>query len=45
MNLKLFTLWDRESEKTATGSCVIDGNTVEIRYGSKANYSSFQHKA
>jgi cytochrome c-type biogenesis protein CcsB len=28
-------LWDKETEKTATGSCVIDGTTVEIMYGSE----------
>jgi cytochrome c-type biogenesis protein CcsB len=29
-------LWDKESEKVATGSCVIEGATVEIMYGSEA---------
>ena len=29
------TLWDKESEKAAEGSCIIDGKTVEIVYGSK----------
>jgi cytochrome c-type biogenesis protein CcsB len=29
-------LWDREAEKVAAGSSVIDGKTVEITYGSKS---------
>ena len=34
-------LWDKESEKVATGSCVLDGATVEIMYGSKATTLPF----
>ena len=37
------TLWDRESEKLAMVSGVIEGKTVEISYGSKITYSSLQH--
>jgi cytochrome c-type biogenesis protein CcsB len=29
------TLWSDESEPVASGSCIIDGNTFEISYGSK----------
>jgi cytochrome c-type biogenesis protein CcsB len=34
-------LWDKESEKVATGTCVLDGNTVEIKYGSEATTLPF----
>jgi len=34
-------LWDKESDKTATGSCNIDGATVQIMYGSKATTLPF----
>src|SRR5450759_5127928 len=37
-------LYDRESEKYATGSCVIDGAKVEIRYGSKVTTLPFAIK-
>ena len=37
-------LYDRESEKYATGSCVIDGARVEIRYGSKVTTLPFAIK-
>jgi cytochrome c-type biogenesis protein CcsB len=28
------TLWDKDSEQEATGSCSIDGKTIELSYGS-----------
>jgi cytochrome c-type biogenesis protein CcsB len=34
-------LWDKESEKIATGSCQIDGKTVEISYGSMSTTLPF----
>ena len=34
-------LWDKNSEKVATGSCNIGGTTVEITYGSKATTLPF----
>ena len=37
-------LWDRDAEKVTTGSCVIDGKTVEINYGSKATTLPFTIK-
>ncbi len=37
-------LWDKETEKIATGSCVIDGKTVEIIYGSKPTMLPFAIK-
>jgi cytochrome c-type biogenesis protein CcsB len=37
-------LWDKDSEKVATGSCVIDGKTVEINYGSKSTNLPFSLK-
>jgi cytochrome c-type biogenesis protein CcsB len=37
-------LWDRESDKTTIGSCIIDGNTVEISYGSKTTALPFSIK-
>ena len=38
------TLWDRESEKVASGSCVIDGKTLEISYGSNITNLPFSIK-
>jgi cytochrome c-type biogenesis protein CcsB len=35
METAYITLWDKESEKSGTGSCVAGGKTVEITYGSK----------
>jgi cytochrome c-type biogenesis protein CcsB len=37
-------LWDKESEKVATGSCILDGTTFEIMYGSKAATLPFSIK-
>ena len=37
-------LWDRESEKVASGSCLTDGKTVEITYGSKSTILPFSIK-
>jgi cytochrome c-type biogenesis protein CcsB len=37
-------LWDREGEKTAMASCELDGNTVEISYGSKSTTLPFAIK-
>ena len=37
-------LWDRETEKVASGSCIINGNTVEITYGSKYTALPFSIK-
>jgi cytochrome c-type biogenesis protein CcsB len=37
-------LWDKETEKSASGSCVIDGKTVEITYGSKSTELPFSIK-
>jgi cytochrome c-type biogenesis protein CcsB len=34
-------LWDKESEKIATGTCVLDGITFELMYGSKASTLPF----
>jgi cytochrome c-type biogenesis protein CcsB len=37
-------LWDRESERIASGSCMMDGKTVEITYGSKSTILPFSIK-
>ncbi len=37
-------LWDKETEKIASGSCVIDGITVEVAYGSKSTILPFSIK-
>jgi cytochrome c-type biogenesis protein CcsB len=37
-------LWDRLDEKVATGTCQIDGNTVEIIFGSKSTTLPFSIK-
>jgi len=37
-------LWDKESEKIAIGSSLIDGKTVEITYGSKSTTLPFSIK-
>ena len=37
-------LWDREGEKIASGFCVLNGNTVEISYGSKLTMLPFAIK-
>jgi len=37
-------LWDREGEKAASSSCELDGNTVELSYGSKATALPFSIK-
>jgi cytochrome c-type biogenesis protein CcsB len=35
------TLWDKESEKVATGICILNGAAVEIIYGSKVTTLPF----
>jgi cytochrome c-type biogenesis protein CcsB len=37
-------LWDRNTEKAASGSCSIEGKTVEITYGSKSTILPFYIK-
>jgi cytochrome c-type biogenesis protein CcsB len=37
-------LWDRETEKAATASCELDGNTVVLSYGSKSTTLPFSIK-
>ena len=37
-------LWDREGEKVSSASCELDGNTVEISYGSKSTTLPFAIK-
>ena len=37
-------LWDREGEKVASTSCELDGNKVEINYGSKSTILPFAIK-
>ncbi|MFA5818953.1 MAG: c-type cytochrome biogenesis protein CcsB [Bacteroidales bacterium] len=37
-------LWDRVSEKVAEGSCIIDGKTVKISYGSRSTTLPFTIK-
>ena len=37
-------LWDRDIEKGGSGSCVIEGNSVEISYGSKSTTLPFSIK-
>jgi cytochrome c-type biogenesis protein CcsB len=37
-------LWDKEGEKVATASSELDGNTVELSYGSKATALPFSIK-
>jgi cytochrome c-type biogenesis protein CcsB len=37
-------LWDREGEKAASSLCELDGNTVELSYGSKATALPFSIK-
>jgi cytochrome c-type biogenesis protein CcsB len=34
-------LWDRESESIATGSCELDGNIIELSYGSESTALPF----
>jgi cytochrome c-type biogenesis protein CcsB len=38
------TLWDSGSEKAASGSCLIDGNTIEISYGTNITTLPFSIK-
>jgi cytochrome c-type biogenesis protein CcsB len=38
------TLWDSEAEPVATGSCVIDGRTVELSYGPQIKNLPFSIK-
>jgi cytochrome c-type biogenesis protein CcsB len=37
-------LWDREAEKSASGSCVVDGSTIELSYGSRLTTLPFALK-
>ena len=37
-------LWDKENEKVASGTCTIEGKTVEISYGSKSTTLPFSIK-
>ena len=37
-------LWDRNTEEIASGSCIIDGKTFEITYGSKISALPFSLK-
>jgi cytochrome c-type biogenesis protein CcsB len=37
-------LWDREGEKVASASCELDGNIVELSYGSKSTTLPFSIK-
>jgi cytochrome c-type biogenesis protein CcsB len=37
-------LWDKESDKSASGSCVLDGSTIELSYGSKLTTLPFAIK-
>ena len=37
-------LWDRETEKSASGSCLVDGSTIELSYGSKLTTLPFAIK-
>ncbi len=37
-------LWDRESENISSGSCLVNGKTVEITYGSKITSLPFSIK-
>ncbi|MEI6050054.1 MAG: c-type cytochrome biogenesis protein CcsB [Bacteroidota bacterium] len=37
-------VWDRDTEKVASGSCTIDGKTVEISYGSMSTTLPFSIK-
>ena len=37
-------LWDREGEKVASSTCELDGNIVELSYGSKATALPFSIK-
>ncbi len=37
-------LWDRVTERVATGSAIIDGNKVEIQYGTKVTLLPFNIK-
>jgi cytochrome c-type biogenesis protein CcsB len=37
-------LWDREGEKVASATCELDGNMVELSYGSKATALPFSIK-
>ncbi len=37
-------LWDKQNEKVASGSCIVDGKTVEISYGSMSTKLPFSIK-
>jgi cytochrome c-type biogenesis protein CcsB len=37
-------LWDREDEKVSTATCEIDGNSLEVNYGSKVTRLPFSIK-
>jgi cytochrome c-type biogenesis protein CcsB len=37
-------LWDREGEKVSSASCELDGNTIDISYGSKSSTLPFAIK-
>jgi hypothetical protein len=41
---KTVYLWDRDTEKGGSGSCVIDGSTIEITYGPKLTTLPFSIK-
>ncbi len=41
---KTIYLWDNESENAASGSCIVDGNTVEVNYGPKLTVLPFSIK-
>ena len=38
------SLWDRNTEESASDSCILDGNTFEITYGSKISTLPFSLK-
>jgi cytochrome c-type biogenesis protein CcsB len=40
----IINLWDRQEGKVASGSCILDGKTVEITYGSKSTILPFSIK-
>ena len=40
----IVNVYSRNSELTASGSCIIDGTTVEVSYGSMTSYTSFHCK-
>ena len=41
---KTIYLWDKGSENAASGSCIVDGNTVEVNYGPKLTVLPFSIK-